>query len=179
MTENDSYLDAMGITQWQSREEMVIAEEPAVLSSVAAVHTISGLHWLSQGSKNGLLVVLPQNRRDLNSEQRSLMSKMLKSIDFPPKDTGFVTVFDSSTITDKPSVSLEGIRAILALGQEAGAALVQRCGAKNINGTDLFSLNGINMVCTLHPEDLLEEPSLKQQAWNDLIQLSSFIKKQS
>ncbi|MFT5520534.1 MAG: DNA polymerase III psi subunit [Enterobacterales bacterium] len=213
-----SYLKAMGVTEWKLRsgeDESIInddatltAKTPAqsvadnqlkeslqqdsshqsrqleaepttsspssVPESVIAVEkkTIKGLKWLNQGSKNGLLVVLAQQRKDLSPESRVLMSKMLKGIQFLPSETGFA--ISGESISSEQELSLDGIKAILVLGNDAGRQLVRFSGAKIIAGTEYFSLDNRKIVITVHPDELLSNPEHKQQTWNDLKQLIHF-----
>ena len=81
--------------------------------------SIKGLSWLNQGSKNGLLVILSENNKDLTPESRQLMSKMLKGIHFLPSETGFAMISDNAILEAK-SCSLEGIKAILVFGNDTG-----------------------------------------------------------
>ncbi len=136
---------------------------------------LPGLTWLNGGSKNGLLVVLSNDRKVLTNEERQLMSKMLNGIKFLPSETGFASV--SENINDSsPEFTLNSIKAILAFGQDAGRHLVRTSGAKMVAGTEVFTLDNKNIVITLHPNDLLAEPELKPQAWKDLKQLLEFFK---
>ena len=185
-----SYLKAMGVTEWKLRSEedesiindeaTLTAKTPATSSpssvpeSVIAVEkkTIKGLKWLNQGSKNGLLVVLAQQRKDLSPESRVLMSKMLKGIQFLPSETGFA--ISGESISSEQELSLDGIKAILVLGNDAGRQLVRFSGAKIIAGTEYFSLDNRKVVITVHPDELLSNPEHKQQTWNDLKQLIHF-----
>lgn len=138
--------------------------------------TINGLKWLSQGSKNGLLVVLATERMNMAQDSRQLMSKMLKAIHFLPSETGFAVIGDKPESGDA-DFSLESIKAILVLGNDAGRMMVQVAGARMTPGTELFSLADKQIVNTVHPDELLQDASLKPQVWNDLKQLLELFKK--
>ena len=190
-----AYLDAMGITEWVSpdaqptqqsqtstaaaqpvvaeREQPLPATEsasPQAAIEQAAIEStqpqsaeIPGLKQLNQTSINGLLVVLPEGRSQLSSDARQLMSKMLNAIHFLPKETAFAVTSDASS-----QMSLQGIKAILVMGNEAGQALVKQSGAKIVTGTGYTELNGIKMVVSWHPEELVSHPEHKKLAWQDL-----------
>ena len=190
-----SYLKAMGVTQWKLRtteEQPIITQDASftVKESVKPIidkpvsetpvveikneikKTIKGLKWLNQGSKNGLLVILADQRKKLSPESRELMSKMLKGIQFLPSETGFA--ISGENLVTEQEFSLEGIKAILVLGNDAGRELVRFSGAKIIPGTEYFSLDKRKVVITVHPDELLANPEHKQQVWNDLKQLVHF-----
>ena len=132
-----------------------------------------GLIPLNQGSKNGLLVVLSEERKSLSTESRELMSKMLKGIHFLPSETGFAVIGDKAE-TSSEAVNLESIKAILVLGNEAGRQLVRVAGARIVPGSEVFSLHDRNIVVTWHPDELINSTQNKQQAWADLKQLVQF-----
>ncbi|MFT5452138.1 MAG: hypothetical protein ACI9N9_001626 [Enterobacterales bacterium] len=196
-----SYLKAMGVTEWKLRsgeDESIInpvqgseqssspegsnkveTESPASSASpvsesviVAEKKTIKGLKWLNQGSKNGLVVILAEQRKQLSPESRELMSKMLKGIQFLPSETGFA--ISGENVSSEQGFTLDGIKAILVLGSDAGRELVKFSGAKVIAGTEYYTLDNRNVVITVHPADLLSQPEHKQQVWNDLKQLIHF-----
>lgn len=187
-----AYLKAMNVTEWQLRDSQVI-EDLEVVPVVSEQETkqpepevnipppvkpqdnliVKGLIPLNQGSKNGLLVVLSEERKTLNPESRELMSKMLKGIHFLPSETGFAVIGDK-TETASETVNLESIKAILVLGNEAGRQLVRVAGARIVPGSEVFSLHDRNIVVTWHPDELLTSTQNKQQAWADLKQLVQF-----
>ena len=184
-----SYLKAMGVTEWKLRsgeDESIISQgsvstveigattspNTAVTENVVEKKIIKGLKWLNQGSKNGLLVILPEERKQLSPKSRELMSKMLKGIQFLPSETGFA--ISGENVSSEQSLSLEGIKAILVLGSDAGRTLVRFSDAKIIAGTEYFSLDNRKIVITVHPDELLSHPEHKQQTWNDLKQLIHF-----
>ena len=189
-----SYLKAMGVPEWKLRSpeaesipgqdshhnsnqletESASSKSSSVAETVivAEKKTIKGLKWLNQGSKNGLLVILAEQRKYLSPESRELMSKMLKGIQFLPSETGFA--ISGENVSSEQGLSLEGIKAILVLGNDAGRELVRFSGAKVIPGTEYFSLDKRKIVITVHPDELLSHPEHKQQAWNDLKQLIHF-----
>jgi hypothetical protein len=184
-----SYLKAMGVTEWKLRsgeDESIISQgsvstveigattspNTAVAENIVEKKIIKGLKWLNQGSKNGLLVILPEERKQLSPKSRELMSKMLKGIQFLPSETGFA--ISGENVSSEQSLSLEGIKAILVLGSDAGRTLVRFSDAKIIAGTEYFSLDNRKILITVHPDELLSHPEHKQQTWNDLKQLIHF-----
>jgi len=200
-SKRQAYLSAMGVTQWQSRFTEEEQQAPAVTQSVEpAIETrnesqqqslpeqpieaiesqtkpnkVEGLRLLNQASKNGLLVILSEQRKDLSSESRMLISKMLKAIHFLPAETGFAVISEQDDSSSEV-VSLESIKAILVLGFEAGRQLVKVAGARVIPGTETYTLNDCKVVVSWHPDELHDKPEYKQQAWNDLKQLVNFFK---
>lgn len=165
-----SYLKAMGVTQWQLRTKQDDVPDVPDVSDVSDKPTlIKGLKWLNKTSKNGLLVVLSEQRKELTPESRQLMSKMLKGIHFLPSETGFA--ISGETASSDEDFSLNSVKAILVLGNEAGRQLVKFSGAKIVPGTEYFSLASRTIVITVHPDDLLSNSDLKQQTWNDLKRL--------
>ena len=165
---------AQQVTILKSTSESVISSPSSVeaTSIIPEKTTIKGLKWLNQGSKNGLVVIIAEQRKKLSPESRELMSKMLKGIQFLPSETGFA--ISGENVSSEQGFSLEGIRAILVLGNDAGRELVRFSGAKIIPGTEYFTLDKRNVVTTVHPDELLSHPGHKQQAWNDLKQLVHF-----
>ena len=147
------------------------SEEPR--SEESMVFAAKGLTWLNTKSHNGLLVVLSEQRKALNPESRQLMSNMLKSIHFLPTETGFASIADKLD-SSEPAGSLESVKAILVFGNDAGRDLVKVAGARIIPGTEVFSLGGKKIVVSLHPDEIIAEPSHKKQAWADLKQLVEF-----
>jgi len=193
-----TYLQTMGVTQWQLRsaESVEINEEivqPQTIQSKQSTHEpveietdqvttnsdekfiVKGLRSLNHGSKNGLLVVLSEQRKELSPESRMLMSKMLKAIHFLPAETGFAVIGDDDQ-SASDSFTLDSVKAILVLGNEAGRQLVRIAGARNVPGSNLFSLGQCEIVITLHPDELINSVENKQQAWNDLKQLVQIFK---
>ena len=178
-----AYLKAMDVTEWQLRDSQLIEDletkqpEPDVNipPPVKAQNNliVKGLIPLNQGSKNGLLVVLSEERKSLNPESRELMSKMLKGIHFLPSETGFAVIGDKAEVSTE-TVNLESIKAILVLGNEAGRQLVRVAGARIVPGSEVFSLYNRNIVVTWHPDELINSTQNKQQAWADLKQLVQF-----
>ena len=188
-----AYLKAMDITEWELRtsEETiptVLPEQEAKLSiknnnvepiNVEPINveansfSAKGLNWLNKASKNGLLVVLSEQRKDLSVESRQLMSNMLKSIHFLPSETGFATI-DDNYDPAKPAGSLESVKAILVFGNEAGRHLVKVAGARIIPGSEVFTLDGRKIVISLHPDEIISDPAHKPQVWSDLKQLVEF-----
>ena len=193
-----AYLKAMDVTEWQLKDSQIIEDVDAV-SVVSETITAKlqeirqtepevnipepvkpqenliakGLVPLNQGSKNGLLVVLSEERKSLSPESRELMSKMLKSIHFLPSETGFAVIGDKAD-TPSEAVNLESIKAILVFGNEAGRQLVRVAGARIVPGSEVFSLHNRNIVVTWHPDELINSTQNKQQAWADLKQLVQF-----
>jgi len=200
-SKRQSYLNAMGVTQWQLRsghpqaetspsevEQPAVkidndvdqkdAEVPDPLPESESVDNhcfVKGLKLLNQGSKNGLLVILSEQRKELTPQSRLLMSNMLKGIHFLPSETGFAVISGELESADE-TVSLESIKAILVLGFEAGRQLVKVAGARIIPGTETFTLNDRKIVVSWHPDELHNKQEYKQQAWNDLKQLVHFFK---
>ena len=197
-----AYLKAMDVTEWKLREgdigatnTMTEVEAIPEITKTAMVEEIKhqqpeitpqqpdhtqddliakGLIPLNQGSKNGLLVVLSEERKSLSSESRELMSKMLKGIHFLPSETGFAVIGDK--VDSSEAVNLASIKAILVLGNEAGRQLVRVAGARIVPGSEVFSLHDRNIVITWHPDELINSTQNKQQAWGDLKQLVQFFK---
>ncbi len=134
---------------------------------------VKGLKLLNQGSKNGLLVILSEKRKELSHESRMLMSKMLKSVHFLPSETGFAVIGDAYK---DEKYTLDTINVILVLGYEAGRQLVKQSGARVIPGSENYRLCNRNVVISWHPDELLNKPEYKQQAWDDLKQLVAFYK---
>ena len=123
-SKRQSYLKAMGVTQWQLRSAEVeileadmqsdstdrsrvqytyktpanelVKSQPKV-SPDQQLMNINGLSWLTPPGKNGLLVVLSEQRKGMNNASRKLMSKMLKSIHFLPSETGFAVIADADS----------------------------------------------------------------------------------
>ncbi len=187
-----AYLKAMDVTEWQLKDSQTIEDVEAVpMVSEQEIKQpepeinipepakpqenliAKGLIPLNQGSKNGLLVVLSEERKSLSPESRELMSKMLKGIHFLPSETGFAIIGDKAE-TDSEAVNLESIKAILVFGNEAGRQLVRIAGARIIPGSEVFSLHNRNIVVTWHPDELINSNQNKQQAWADLKQLVQF-----
>ncbi|MCP4274578.1 MAG: hypothetical protein GY781_21850 [Gammaproteobacteria bacterium] len=195
------YLSAMGVEEWhvrtddtlettsyssetQSKTESIVSEEQTVQdqtiepvkivasTSVKAEPTlVKGLKLLNQGSKNGLLVLLSEKRKELSPESRMLMSKMLKSVHFLPSETGFAVIGDDY---QDENCTLDAIKVILVLGYEAGRQLVKQSGARVIPGSENYMLGNRKVVISWHPDELLNKPEYKQQAWDDLKQLVAF-----
>jgi len=187
------YLQTLGITQWKLRTDElqgsdVVATKstPSVVEEIAnenqivdepksnvvqipseqSATAVKGMTWLNKGSVNGLLVVLSKQGKTLSPENRALMSKMLNSVHFLPSETGFAEISDQDTSTE--AFTLDSIKAILVLGNEAGRQLVKIAGARIMPGSEIFSLDGRKIVISLHPEDVVKNKENKQQAWADL-----------
>ena len=113
------YLSAMGVDEWQVRSDDTLeatsdttqTQENTVQDQIVEPeHTMSstslkddptyvkGLKSLNQYSKNGLMVLLPDQRKELSPESRMLMSKMLKSIHFLPSETEFAVIGEAYKI---------------------------------------------------------------------------------
>ncbi len=202
-SKRQAYLSAMGITQWQLRSDenaqlaTAVAQlpesepEPVTKANIDTSSSrnsdgsnqeikqenitskVKGLRLLNQASKNGLLVILSEQRKNLSPENRMMISKMLKGIHFLPAETGFAVISEQD-VASSETVSLETIKAILVLGYEAGRQLVKVSGARIIPGTENYTLNSCHIVVSWHPEELHNKPEYKQQAWNDLKQLVYF-----
>jgi len=189
------YLSAMGIEEWQVRsddsseslsteqqnlpkqsdKEQKVEPETKIETNSTPDNkiTVKGLKLLNQGSKNGLLIILSEKRKELSPESRILMSKMLKSVHFLPSETGFSVIGDAYKDNN---CTLDAIKVILVLGYEAGRQLVKQSGARVIPGSENYSLSNRKVVISWHPDELLNKPEYKQQAWNDLKQLVEFYK---
>ncbi|MCP3675238.1 MAG: hypothetical protein GY829_12305 [Gammaproteobacteria bacterium] len=187
-----AYLKAMDITEWQLRDPQIVEDietvpvlneleikrpkpEVNIDQPVKALESLiaNGLIPLNQGSKNGLLVVLSEERKSLRPESRELISKMLKGIHFLPSETGFAVIGDKAE-TASETVNLESIKAILVFGNEAGRRLVRVAGARIVPGSEVFSLHNRSIVVTWHPDELINSNQNKKQAWADLKQLVQF-----
>ena len=196
-SKRQDYLNAMGVTQWQLRSETSDVQDTIVETAVVQPETviqkasatqdivepkvqenkteqsqlsIKGLKWLNQGSKNKLLVILPEQRKNLSPESRALMSKMLNAIHFLPSETGFATISDNSESGSEveQQISLDTVKAVLVFGNEAGRQLVKVSNGRVIPGTEAFDLGGLKIVVTFHPEEVGTNPNHKKIVWNDL-----------
>ncbi|MCP4414959.1 MAG: hypothetical protein GY808_20575 [Gammaproteobacteria bacterium] len=178
------YLTAMGVEEWQVRTDDTL--ETTSYSSETQTQTqtqtestsakeeptfVKGLKLLNQGSKNGLLVILSEKRKELSPESRMLMSKMLKSVHFLPSETGFAVIGDDY---QEENCIFDTIKVILVLGYEAGRQLVKQSGARVIPGSENYILSNRKVVVSWHPDELLNKSEYKQQAWDDLKQLVEF-----
>jgi len=189
---SDDTLEATSdATETQENPESVVSEEQTVQQNIVqeqvveSEHSISsasskddstyvkGLKSLNQYSKNGLMVLLSDQRKELSPESRMLMSKMLKSIHFLPSETEFAVIGEAY---NDERCNLDAIKVILVLGYEAGRQLVNQSGARVIPGSENYMLSNRKVVISWHPDELLSKPEYKQQAWNDLKQLVEFYK---
>ncbi len=174
------YLTAMGVEEWQVRTDDTLettsysSETQTQTESTSAKEEptfVEGLKLLNQGSKNGLLVILSEKRKELSPESRMLMSKMLKSVHFLPSETGFAVIGDDY---QEENCIFDTIKVILVLGYEAGRQLVKQSGARVIPGSENYILSNRKVVVSWHPDELLNKSEYKQQAWDDLKQLVEF-----
>lgn len=188
------YLSVMGIGSWELKEPIAVpsdnneaevvvdsqeiaktAAEPAVKEQPMAKqttpvvanteHQLTGLKLINSGCQNGLLVVLSEQGKSMQPEARELMSKMLNAIKFLPSESAFAEIGPESTESVIDSQSISGI---LVFGNDAGIQMVQKLGARKSIEGDHFELNGMPIVATVHPSDIVKEPTLKATAWSDL-----------
>ena len=188
-----AYLETMGVTQWQPiGQETLASEEPEFQAEPVQAKTpsqpekppvqiakvepsevqaetdsqtkLTGLKLITPVSQNGLLVILPMERSELAPEARQLVSKMLNSIHFLPKETAFAVTSESVEDT----LELTGVRVMLCLGNEGGRHLVRQSGARTLAGTDTLEVMNKKVVCSWHPEELISHPEHKKQAWQHL-----------
>jgi len=169
-TKRQSYLNAMGVTQWQLRSVESNPQSNQAVVEVKKQVDIKGLRWLNKGSINGLLVVFSKQRNSLTPDSRLLLSKMLKSIHFLPVETGFAILAEDDN-SSAEAFSLETVKAILALGNETNHQLLQLESVSCVPDTKLLILDGRKIVTTWHPDELLENSDNKAQTWDDLKQL--------
>lgn len=149
-----------------SVQKMPMAEDSRVNTSAETdAASITGLEALTANSANGLLVVLAEDNKDLSTEARVLLSKMLKGIDYQAKETAFAVTATQSI--EKP-VLIATLNGILVFGKSAGDHMVKVSGARRVAGEDFFDLSGLPLVTTVHPGEILDTPALKARAWADL-----------
>lgn len=144
----------------------VASSIPASESSIEnQSNTNSGLAWLSGPGANGILILLPSDQCQLNDEAKQLMIKMIQAINVKAVDCGYL-----STDNDNSEVKLDvsEIRGMIAFGKKSGDHMVHHCGARRVPGEHYFQIQEKPMIVTLHPEELIDTPELKRQAWNDL-----------
>ena len=154
--------------------EIQTAEHPKTTFSAA----LSGLTWLAEKEQAELLVVLPKTTEALAPEPRQLLVNMLQAIGVKAADCAYVAASIDSTSNDAANDAANAepvyakLKGIIVLGKMAGDHMVLQCGARRVPGESYFSIQDTPMVVTLHPEELLDTPELKRQAWTDLKQLS-------
>ncbi len=178
------YLKLMGIDVFIPKHlspdetHVVAAEanaEPAQKLAQVETHEnaigFHGLKWLSSPGSNGIIILLPAQQNELSTESRQLMIKMIQAIGVKASDCGYLSCAENDTDASldlEPALDLNSVRGIIAFGKIAGDHLVHHSTARRVPGEHYFLLDNKPMIVTLHPDELVDTPELKRQAWNDL-----------
>lgn len=183
-----NYLKLMGVDVFVPKHQpLVVSAIPEVNESVVepdiqateqpktTVSTSSsGLTWLAQKEQAELLVVLPKTTGALAPEPRQLLVNMLQAIGVKAADCAYVSASTDTSLSDAGNAepSYTEFKGVIVFGKPAGDHMVLQCGARRVPGESYFDIHGKPLVVTLHPDELLDTPELKRQAWTDLKQLS-------
>jgi len=125
----------------------------------------------------------PSSPLVIDGDERELLAKMLAAINLSLGQVYLTTLVKCGSAEPSPPAAEElvacmsfldrqieavGPGIILAFGEKAAQFLLQSTGSLFHLRGQVYRRKGIPVLVTYHPEQLLEEPSLKRLAWQDL-----------
>ncbi len=151
-------LAAMGITPWRLRDAPVPADEASASASLQRWHIP-----LTADATSSVLEIAGAGLDDPPVQQ--LLTAMLAAIDL-------------DLATASPAAETATVCAMLAFGDEAAAALTGSAdGVSALRGQwHLAKASGVALLVTHHPATLLEQKSLKAEAWADLQMMQAHLR---
>jgi hypothetical protein len=113
------------------------------------------------GAPSPYPVVIAGSEEDLGSDERDLLSKMLRSIGLALEHNCGWAPSLSNLTQAKPVMAL-------ALGEAQGSALLGQNMAMEALRESLHDCGGIPLMVTYHPRSVLLDGNLKRPVWEDL-----------
>ena len=166
--QRDQYLDAMGVQVWLEKSKPV----PAV-RNVILLEENSAPIALKRNDQARLLVVA-----DINSnEAELLLSNMLQAIGQNRQNVHVIKPVDSSAFDQQQSNTQA--EAILIMGERAADLISGNVIDWNNAQKIIHKVQNTKAIVTHSLDDLLQEPSLKRDAWQSLQLVSPFLVRSS
>ena len=120
----------------------------------------------AQGPKNAQVMIVDSNGNFYDGSGGNLLVKILKAMHLTPSQVYICNTVDVNRI--QSHIVNYNPHAIITLGKKAGNLLLQN----NLSLTDFrgqfFEIKNVPVMPTFHPSDLIENPSLKRQVWDDM-----------
>ena len=112
-----------------------------------------------------------------------LLAKVIQAMGFAPEDVFLLSYVPESSEAAAPSrssllsrIALVAPEVVVALGEPAAKLLLaSREPVDRLRGRFL-DLEGTQVMVTLHPEQLLADPALKREVWNEMQQVMGRLK---
>ncbi len=118
-------------------------------------------------------VLLASDGQEFGEEAEALLDKMLSAINLSRSDNCILADI-TCDITADTTAGIEGYISrfkpliILTLGKNASQALLGTESELDSLRGRVFTFSGIPVMATYHPEELLQNGTLKRPAWEDL-----------
>ena len=129
--------------------------------------------FLSQGSESSSVFIIDSQNDLFNGESGALLKKILAAMTLSP-DSVFICNCDlfapikEKLKTIKPKV-------IITLGEKAGQNLLESTVPLEKLRGQFHDFQGILLMPTFHPADLIENQSLKRYVWEDMKQVMKLL----
>ena len=129
--------------------------------------------FLSQGSESSSVFIIDSQNDLFNGESGALLKKILAAMTLSP-DSVFICNCDlfapinEKIKTIKPQV-------IITLGEKAGQNLLESTVPLEKLRGQFHDFQGILLMPTFHPADLIENQSLKRYVWEDMKQVMKLL----
>ncbi len=123
----------------------------------------------SRGSSRAHIVLIDSNGSFFSGDAGGLLTKILAAMKISPGDVSICNASDSISVQNH----VLGIRpkVVIALGDRAAGMLTGRQEPLERVRGRFFDFQGIAVMPTFHPLQLLDNPALKRPVWEDMQQV--------
>ena len=121
---------------------------------------------LEQGPKNSKFMIVDSDGNFFKGKPGRLLAKILTAMHLSPEQVYICNAADANRI--KARISVHSPKVIIALGQKACDLLFKAGESLNRIQGEFHSFEGVMVMPTRHPKQLLTDPGLKRGVWEDM-----------
>ncbi|HCY88576.1 MAG TPA: uracil-DNA glycosylase [Desulfobacteraceae bacterium] len=120
----------------------------------------------SQGPETSDIVIVDSSGSFFEGPAGSLLAKILKAMRLNPPEVYICNTADPDRLFSH--IGRCSLKAVIAFGEKAGQILLGREEPLSQFRGRLHPINNTKFMATHHPVDLLDNPGLKRQVWDDM-----------